>query len=403
MPHGERRIPLLDWSRSAWVMAQESVQGFIRNDDFRQASSLAFYTALAMIPALLLLTSTVGLALGSSTKAFVRTAGFIDDIIPRFSEVLLAEVGALSRRTRTVGFLNLLIMLWSISPLVSAMRSIITGILKQQVQRPFWLSKLLDLATVLLFITCLATVTGMDVAIKMLTRLSKTFVPPGWLGFSIPFLATVLLLVLMYYVLTPKVKARYLLAGALATTVLWFLMRPAFSLFLTYNPGYGLTFGSFKSLFLIIIWIYYSQAAFLFGAEVMAALHRKDTVFIRRLLAGQGGVSAAGRSRYVRSCPAGTCFFQEGDSGTEMFHVLSGRVSIQREGREMAIIEPGKVFGEMSFLLEVQRTATAVAREDCEVVVINQRNMNAMMQDSPETIRQMLREMALRLDSANRK
>ena len=49
-------------------------------------------------------------------------------------------------------------------------------------------------------------------------------------------------------------------------------MTPAFHLFITYNPGYGFAFGSFKSLFVVIIWIDYSLVVFLFGAEITASL-----------------------------------------------------------------------------------------------------------------------------------
>jgi hypothetical protein len=45
-------------------------------------------------------------------------------------------------------------------------------------------------------------------------------------------------------------------------------------LFLRYNPGYGFAFGFFKSLFVVLIWIYFSLALFLFGAEITASLSR---------------------------------------------------------------------------------------------------------------------------------
>ena len=54
----------------------------------------------------------------------------------------------------------------------------------------------------------------------------------------------------------------------LATTLFWFAMRPAFHLFLLYNPGYGFAFGSFKSLFVVIIWIHFSFIVLLAGAEI---------------------------------------------------------------------------------------------------------------------------------------
>jgi len=60
----------------------------------------------------------------------------------------------------------------------------------------------------------------------------------------------------------------------LVTSLLWFALRPAFYFFLTYNPGYGFAFGSFKSLFVVLMWIYLSLALFLFGAEIVASIGR---------------------------------------------------------------------------------------------------------------------------------
>ena len=140
----------------------------------------------------------------------------------------------------------------------------------------------------------------------------------------------------------------HLMAGALTTSALWFLLRPAFTLFLTYDRNYGLAFGSFKSLFIIVVWIYVSMAVLLLGTEVAAACHRGEAVAIKRLMDGKWIPPFSARRRFLLEAPGGHVFFREGEAGEEMYYVLTGSVAITKGNRDMAVIGAGRFFGEMS-------------------------------------------------------
>jgi len=384
------------WSH-AWVVLRETLESFLRNDDWRQASSLAFYTALALIPALLLLTFVLGLGIGSSHKAMLRTTAFVNELLPDFGDVILKEVGAIARHKRSVGAVNILLLTWTLTPLVSAFRNILNHIFKLRPTRPLWLSKGLDLVTSMVVILGAAALASAGVALNFFRILGVPIVFPPWLRTLGPFLLTVVLLLALYGAFAPRIKRLHLLAGALTTAVLWFILKPGFTLFLLHNPGYGLAFGSFKSLFVIFIWIYYSMAVLLLGAEVMAALNRKESLLIRWFLEGKGASSRFGHHRLLLRVPAEQIFFREGEPGREMFYILRGRVSIRRGEQEIAVMGAGGFFGEMSFLLGLERSATAIALEPCECLLIREQSMDALMREFPDTVRDMLTEMASRL------
>jgi len=208
---------------------------------------------------------------------------------------------------------------------------------------------------------------------------------------------TILLLLGVYRAFSPRIRQRDLLAGALTTTFLWFLLKPSFTLFITFDSSYGVTFGSFKAIFVVIIWIYYSMAVLIFGAEIMAALHREETTLIRRMMEGKRSLAMLGRRRFVVQKAKGEAFFREGDPGSEMYYILRGSVSIRKGGQELANLQKGGFFGEMSYLLNTQRSADAIAIEDCDCLLIHEQNLRSLMREYPETIREMLVEMALRL------
>ena len=399
-PWAER---LQDSARHAWIVLLESTCGFRRNDDLRQASSLAFATMLALIPAMLLLTYLLGLILGSNRVAMQKVTEFVGDFLPQFGDVILREVVRITQHTRSAGLLNLLALLWAVTPLVANTRAIVNTIFRVRPRRPFWTTKALDFLMAMVFITGFSAVAGMGLVFRYLKILRIDLTPPASLGFVVPLATTGLLLLMMYGVFAPRTRFRNLLAGALVTTFLWFLLRPAFSLFLTYNPGYGLAFGSFKSLFVVVIWIYYSQAVFLFGAEVVAALHHQETLLIRRLMAGHTGLPVLRRKHLMVQVPAGSVFFREGEPGGEMYHLVKGSAGLRKGDRELAVIGPGAFFGEMSFLLGLPRSATAVAKEDCECLVIHEGNLEALMHEFPDLLRSMLVEMARRLRETSAK
>jgi membrane protein len=199
-----------------------------------------------------------------------------------------------------------------------------------------------------------------------------------------------------------RVRLLHLLVGAVSTSVLWFTMRPAFHLFLLYNPGYGFAFGSFKSLFVVIIWIYFSLAVLLLGAELAASLGRDETVYLKKLIEGKRNVPVGVINKYVVKYAQGDTVFSDGDPGDEMFSVLKGKVSIMKGEKEIAVITPGRCFGGMSFFLGSSRVARAVALQDVELVTISNENINNLMNEFPEFVVEILREMAERLRETNK-
>jgi membrane protein len=386
-----------DVARHGWMILCEAGNAFVHHSDFRQASSLAFYSTLTLLPTLLLLTFLLGLGIGSSHAALQRISLLIQQVVPRFGEVVLREVRTLANYPRTAGTLNVVVLFWTLTPLVGSLREVLEGMFKIHRERPVITGKLMDLLIGGCFVTGLAGMAGAGVLVEFLESSAGGVRLPGWAGFTLTFAATVALVWGVFAFFTTRIRPVHLLAGAFATAVLWYLLRPAFVLLLTYDEGFGMAFGAFRSIFLVVIWIYYSLAMLLLGAEVAAALHRGETLLIRRLLDGNERLPERSRDRLILEAPAGWVFCRDGEPGDDMFFVLSGTVGIHKGGRELARVGKGKFFGEMTFLLGLERSATAVALEPCRCVVVNGQNFEALLREFPGFVREMLEEMALRL------
>lgn len=99
-------------------------------------------------------------------------------------------------------------------------------------------------------------------------------------------------------------------------------------------------------------------------------------------------IAATAQTRTLRR---GDVLFCEGDEGTELFIVESGRIAIANksfDGREsvVALMEAGDVFGEMSLFDGHGRSAEARALEASRVNVVPFEPLRAVFREQPELL-----------------
>ncbi|MEM8960096.1 MAG: cyclic nucleotide-binding domain-containing protein [Acidobacteriota bacterium] len=110
--------------------------------------------------------------------------------------------------------------------------------------------------------------------------------------------------------------------------------------------------------------------------------------------------------QYMLTVEDGDAIFLEGDLGTEMYVIQEGHVALSRkvgdEQRQLAVLEPGDFFGEMSILEDLPRSATARASGDCRLLQINGSTFDHMLRKNPEIAVRMMRKLSRRLRETNR-
>ncbi len=107
--------------------------------------------------------------------------------------------------------------------------------------------------------------------------------------------------------------------------------------------------------------------------------------------------------RYKR----GESVFDEGDRGETMFIVQSGAVGLFQqtngERQSLGVLEKGDFFGEMSILEGRTRSHCAVAKDDAELIEINNTIFDKMIRGNIEIAVRMLRKLSIRLREAESK
>ena len=111
-------------------------------------------------------------------------------------------------------------------------------------------------------------------------------------------------------------------------------------------------------------------------------------------------------SMAASSLARGDVLFNEGDSGSQLYVVIEGKIKLGRtsaDGREnlLAILGPGQMFGELSFFDPGPRSATATAVTDVELKSLGHDALSPVLATHPDVALALLNQLAGRLRRTN--
>ena len=95
--------------------------------------------------------------------------------------------------------------------------------------------------------------------------------------------------------------------------------------------------------------------------------------------------------------PAGERLFSEGDPGDVMYVLIRGEAEITMGGLSIEVCHSGDIIGEMAVIDDSIRSATVVARIDCEFAEIDKKRFQFLVDESPRFAIDVMRVMAKRL------
>lgn len=105
----------------------------------------------------------------------------------------------------------------------------------------------------------------------------------------------------------------------------------------------------------------------------------------------------------LRHYQQGEVIFEQGSDADFMFDVVKGKVSLQRNGREIVALTDGEIFGETALINAEPHSVTAIAVVDTEVAKISQRQFTFMITETPNFALKVMRTLAERLSKETAK
>lgn len=113
-----------------------------------------------------------------------------------------------------------------------------------------------------------------------------------------------------------------------------------------------------------------------------------------------GQLAATSRRRLF---DAGETLVKEGDEGDSLFVIERGSVRVTKANPEqggksvdLAVLQEGAFFGEMSLLTGEPRSATVLAREHCGVLMLGKEDLASTLEADPQIAEQLSRALASR-------
>ncbi len=389
----------------------EMFDAFRRHNTLGLSASLSFYAMFALIPLLLLLFFLFSQLVFSSGYATVKLAIIMGNLAPKFSSAIMLEVYNTAQQKAAWGAAGLFVLLWAVTPLASAMRSSFYTIATLVEPPSFIRRKFKDVITVvgILLLFFLFTFAGLMLE-KVLHFLGENqqFFQNEIITALTSVSLTTLLIAAFYFAFFPvRLYTKHILLGALFTALLWLLMRPAFSLFLSVNHSYGALFGSMKNLFISITWLYFNFTVFLLGTELIATLRKKDVLILKGLFSeNQQGIAVKLDTNYLQKLlqhygkryQLKEYIFSQGDLSRHLYYLADGQVQLIRHGKVIRTIEANEYFGELALLSNMPTIADAVVSSThADVIIIYSENIETLLLDEPKVAMKFLRQLAKRL------
>ena len=268
----------------AVTIIKESTRRFKEDGCLNLSAAIAFYAILSLIPFMYLLVSLIGFFVGSEGEVLPRVSAYIIHFIPFISNRILQEVGRINLGSGVFAWFAIVFMLWSSTLIFDSVEFALTRVFKSEHVRPFWISKIMSLLFVPVAGIVFLFLQMFNLAIKGFIELNNhfgiTLVPlvmnSAGLNYVFPLVLAFLSLTGLYAVVTPgRIFFREAMVGGFMGAVMLEAAKHIFGWMIIHNPNFGLVYGSLNTIIIMILWIFYASAIFLFCAEVIAVYQRR--------------------------------------------------------------------------------------------------------------------------------
>lgn len=266
------------------ALAERSVKNFIHHDMAVYSMALAYRGLFALLPFALFLAAVLSFFRVDAVLVWLAEHG-PPGLRGRFPELIEGfGDGLLGQTQGGLLLVGIALAFWSVTMGARIFTKALNAVYEVGETRPAWkrIPASVALAPVL-------ALTGI-VAVGLMLVTSRTIVwASSWLGLDAVFifLWTLLRIPVALLLLSFVVSAAYrfapnrsstlrsLMPGALLAVALWALASLGFAFLVPLFPDYGAVYGSFGAAISLLIYLYASALAILFGAEVNATRSTK--------------------------------------------------------------------------------------------------------------------------------
>jgi len=256
-----------------------------------RAAALTYFAMMSLFPALLVGVTLLGIfgqqGLVESASNYLLDHGADETTAEVVRKALQNMINASNGALGATLLVSSLLALNGASGAFGAAGRALDVVYEASDERGFVRRKLIDvaatLAVILLFaIVVVAIFLGGQVADDLFGKIglgSTAASVWSYARWPAALVAAVLGFGVVYRV-APDIRpppVRWLTPGAIVGIGLWLLLSFGFSIYVRNFSSYGAAYGAFGAAIVLLLWLYLSANAFLFGAEINAELQRAQT------------------------------------------------------------------------------------------------------------------------------
>jgi membrane protein len=276
-----------DMKKGSWLyVLRRTMREFSKDQCTDLAAALTYYAVLALFPAVIALLSILGLVGQGPT--------IVNNVLKVMSSSGLSGPAktlgpTLKQLTNTPGaglalIIGLLSALWSASGYVGSFGRAMNRVYEIREGRPFWkLRPVMLLVTLVSVILVALVLLGLIVSgpvaqsLGNVIGLGSTAVTVWNIAKWPVMLVVVVFIVALLYYATPNIKQpkfRWLSIGAIFAIVVWIVASALFGFYVANFSSYNKTYGSLAGVIVFLLWLWLTNLALLFGAELDSELER---------------------------------------------------------------------------------------------------------------------------------
>jgi len=252
------------------------------------AAALTYYALMSLFPGLLLGLSLLGL-LGQYPETYDAIVSYLRGVVPEPTlSTLDASLRSALRSKGTAATalaVGLLTALYGTTGLLEAARRALNVVFETEETRGFVRRKGTDIGSTfvlsaLVLVTLILMFVGgrLAAAVFGLLGLDSTAVAV-WNIVRWPLGAAAAMLVFAWvYYVTPNVQHRafkWITPGAVVGVIVWLAASAAFFFYVSNFASINATYGTFAAAVILLVWLWLTNAALLFGAELNAETERE--------------------------------------------------------------------------------------------------------------------------------
>ncbi|OBA60521.1 ribonuclease BN [Mycobacterium sp. 1100029.7] len=276
-----------DLTKASWLyVLQKTAREFTNDQCTDLAAALTYYAVLSLFPALLVMVSLLGV-FGDGAHTTTALLGAVSAFVPSSALDVVRQPLEQVVNNQSAGFaliFSILAALWSASGYVGAFGRAMNRVYGIAEGRPFFKLRPMQLVLTIAALIVAAAVAFMLAISGPLTQAVGSLLGLGdgaqtvWsiVKWPVMLLLVTLVVAILYYT-TPNVQQprfRWVSVGSAVAIAVWALASLGFGFYVSEFGSYNKTYGTLAGVIVFLLWLWITNLALLFGAELDAELER---------------------------------------------------------------------------------------------------------------------------------